>query len=224
VDGHLRQRRLYVAVDGRVLAESVAKLPRPDVAQVLKAEHLAFSGFRLGFDVAEELTDAQVRVFTELEDGSIGEVLTGAQMRHGSAPPPAAIRFSDGRIIRVTPGIMAGAIESKSVGTSVTLRVAPVQKKLFALQFDIAGRNPKARFDVVDVDSQQRVATFGGALSDRATLTVPVGGCLGASLIASKPFEVHIRIADPVPGVDIDPTINAVRAVELPLEALAAVR
>ena len=224
VDGNLRQRRLYVAVDGHVVVESVAKLPRPEVAQVMKAEHLAFSGFRFGFDLAEELTDAKVRVFTELEDGSVGEVLTGAQMRHGPAPPPAAIRFSDGRTIRVTPGIMAGALDSKTVGTSVSVRVAPVQKRIFALQFDIAGRNPKARFDLVDVDSQQHVATFAGALSNRATLTVPVGGCLGASSIAGKAFEVRIRIADPAPGIDIDPTISAVRAVELPLEALTAVR
>ena len=223
--GTLSRRRIYVTIDDRVVAESVTRLARPEVAQVMKAEHLAVSGFRLGFDAAEELTDARVRVFTELEDGSVGELLTGAQMRAGPAPQRAAIRFADGRTLRVTPAVMAGAIDSKMVGTSLALQIAPAQAQpLFALQFDITGRNPKARFDIVDAASQERIASFGGALAERSTLTVPVGGCLTRHSIAGRRLDVHVRIADPVPGVDVDPTISAVRAVELPLAALAAGR
>ncbi len=225
-EGKLSRRRLYVTLDDRVIAEGATGLARPAVAKVLKAEHLAFSGFRIVLDLAEEATDARVRVFAELEDGSVGEVLTGAQSRERSGTTPAAIRLADGRALRVTPGIVGGLFESKTVGTIVTLRVAPTaaQAPLFALQFDVVGRNPRARFEIVDAATQELIVSFGGALAERSTLTVPVGGCFGARSLARRPFDVHIGIADPIPGVDVEPTIGAVRAVELPLAALVAGR
>ena len=218
----MSRRRLYVTLDDRVIAEDATGLARPSVAKVLNAEHLAFSGFRIMLELAEEATDARVHVFAELEDGSVGEVLTGSQTRDRSRTPPAAIRLADGHSLRVTPGIVAGVFEHKRVGTSVTLRVAPTaaQTRLFALQFDVAGRSPRARFDIVDAETQRLIASFGGALAERATLTVPVGACLAARSLAGRPIEVHILITDPVSGVDVDPTISAVRAVELPLAAL----